>query len=143
MTTTATELAVVEFELGTFRAAIEEGVVTRATFDATPQPRRHDRFGVSTVLDAYFAGEVAALDSLQVRAHGTPFQQAVWRGLRAIPVGTTISYGELARRVGKPNAQRAVGRYVTTDYFKCVGCHICADVCPSGYIQMGLERITA
>jgi NADPH-dependent glutamate synthase beta subunit-like oxidoreductase/Pyruvate/2-oxoacid:ferredoxin oxidoreductase delta subunit len=34
--------------------------------------------------------------------------------------------------------QTAVGRYVDTDYTKCIGCHICADVCPSGYIQMGL-----
>lgn len=34
--------------------------------------------------------------------------------------------------------KRAVGRYVDTDYNKCVGCHICADVCPTGYIQMGL-----
>lgn len=34
--------------------------------------------------------------------------------------------------------QRAVGRYVDTDYTKCIGCHICMDVCPSGYIQMGL-----
>ncbi|TCS60325.1 NAD(P)-binding protein [Varunaivibrio sulfuroxidans] len=35
-------------------------------------------------------------------------------------------------------AERAVGRYVATDYAKCIGCHICADVCPTGYIQMGL-----
>jgi len=39
-------------------------------------------------------------------------------------------------RVAKAN--RAVGRYVDTDYSKCIGCHICEDVCPSGYIQMGL-----
>ncbi len=39
-------------------------------------------------------------------------------------------------RVPKP--ERALGRYVTTVYSKCIGCHICADVCPSGYIQMGL-----
>ncbi|MEQ1710714.1 MAG: NAD(P)-binding protein [Hyphomicrobium sp.] len=39
-------------------------------------------------------------------------------------------------RVPKP--ERALGRYVTTVYAKCIGCHICADVCPSGYIQMGL-----
>ena len=39
-------------------------------------------------------------------------------------------------RVPKP--ERAIGRYVTTVYSKCIGCHICADVCPSGYIQMGL-----
>ncbi|MEQ1695669.1 MAG: NAD(P)-binding protein [Hyphomicrobiaceae bacterium] len=37
-----------------------------------------------------------------------------------------------------PKKDRAVGRYVDTDYTKCIGCHICADVCPSGYIQMGL-----
>ena len=33
---------------------------------------------------------------------------------------------------------RTMGRYVETDYVRCIGCHICADVCPTGYIQMGL-----
>ncbi|MBV1704015.1 MAG: 4Fe-4S dicluster domain-containing protein, partial [Hyphomicrobiales bacterium] len=37
-----------------------------------------------------------------------------------------------------PKKERALGRYVYTDYSKCIGCHICADVCPTGYIQMGL-----
>jgi len=37
-----------------------------------------------------------------------------------------------------PKKERAIGRYVTTDYTKCIGCHICMDVCPTGYIQMGL-----
>ncbi|MEJ2117277.1 MAG: 4Fe-4S dicluster domain-containing protein, partial [Alphaproteobacteria bacterium] len=37
-----------------------------------------------------------------------------------------------------PKKERAVGRYVQTEYSKCVGCHICNDVCPTGYIQMGL-----
>jgi glutamate synthase (NADPH/NADH) small chain len=37
-----------------------------------------------------------------------------------------------------PKKERAAGRYVETDYTKCVGCHICQDVCPTGYIQMGL-----
>ncbi|HRJ68604.1 MAG TPA: NAD(P)-binding protein [Beijerinckiaceae bacterium] len=37
-----------------------------------------------------------------------------------------------------PKKERALGRYVYTDYTKCIGCHICADVCPTGYIQMGL-----
>ena len=37
-----------------------------------------------------------------------------------------------------PKKERAVGRYVVTDYNKCIGCHICRDVCPTGYIQMGL-----
>ena len=37
-----------------------------------------------------------------------------------------------------PKAKSTIGRYVDTDYNKCIGCHICADVCPTGYIQMGL-----
>ncbi|HUI48883.1 MAG TPA: methylated-DNA--[protein]-cysteine S-methyltransferase [Acidimicrobiia bacterium] len=103
------DLAVVRFPLGSFRAQVEDGVVRAATFDATPQPVRRDRFGVHDVLSAYFDGEVAALDRLPVKAHGTAFQQEVWQQLRLIPVGTTISYGALAGRVGRPNASRAVG----------------------------------
>jgi len=38
----------------------------------------------------------------------------------------------------KRKDERAFGRYVDTDYGKCIGCHICADVCPSGYIEMGM-----
>ena len=37
-----------------------------------------------------------------------------------------------------PKKDQLTGRYVTTDYAKCIGCHICMDVCPTGYIQMGL-----
>ncbi len=60
-------------------------------------------------LNAYFQGNVGTLDALPVRLRGTPFQEAVWNELRRIPAGTTISYGELAGRVGRPGAQRAVG----------------------------------
>jgi Pyruvate/2-oxoacid:ferredoxin oxidoreductase delta subunit len=37
-----------------------------------------------------------------------------------------------------PKSKSTTGRYVDTDYDKCIGCHICKDVCPTGYIQMGL-----
>ena len=59
-------------------------------------------------LRAYFAGELEAFD-LPLAPQGTPFQLAVWKRLCEIPYGETISYGELARRVGNPNASRAVG----------------------------------
>ena len=59
-------------------------------------------------LAAYFKGSLKAFDVPVVPA-GTPFQQAVWRQLQAIPYGETISYGELARRLGNPKAVRAVG----------------------------------
>ncbi|RYG40367.1 methylated-DNA--[protein]-cysteine S-methyltransferase [bacterium] len=58
-------------------------------------------------LDAYFAGEAASFE-LPLRAKGTPFQQSVWAELRRIPRGETISYGELAKRLGQPSAVRAV-----------------------------------
>ena len=59
-------------------------------------------------LQQYFAGEHIEFD-VPLALTGTPFQQQVWSGLRDIPYGETISYGTLARRIGKPTAQRAVG----------------------------------
>ena len=59
-------------------------------------------------LEAYFAGALREFD-LPLAAEGTPFQQRVWRALCEIPYGETISYGELARRIGQPTASRAVG----------------------------------
>jgi len=59
-------------------------------------------------LRAYFGGELEAFD-LPLAPQGTPFQQKVWKLLCDIPYGETISYGELARRVGNPKASRAVG----------------------------------
>ncbi len=60
-------------------------------------------------LDAYFAGDLAALDRVDVEMNGTPFQRRVWHALRRIEAGTTTSYGALARTVGEPSAVRAVG----------------------------------
>ena len=59
-------------------------------------------------LRAYFSAKLREFD-LPLCLEGTPFQLQVWEGLRAIPYGETISYGELARRIGKPEAVRAVG----------------------------------
>ncbi len=58
---------------------------------------------------AYLDGDLCALAELQVDPGGTPFQQRVWAALRRIPVGTTASYGEIARTLGAPAAVRAVG----------------------------------
>ena len=59
-------------------------------------------------LREYFAGKRAAFD-LPLAPEGTEFQMTVWRNLQDIPYGETISYGELAKRVGNPKASRAVG----------------------------------
>ncbi len=58
-------------------------------------------------LDEYFAGRRRTFD-LKIRITGTPFQRSVWSELLKIPYGTTISYAELARRIGNPKAVRAV-----------------------------------
>lgn len=63
---------------------------------------------VATQLDEYFAGRRRAFD-LQLAPHGTEFQLRVWNALALIPYGETVSYGELARRLGVPNGSRAVG----------------------------------
>ncbi|OSN06381.1 cysteine methyltransferase [Lonsdalea britannica] len=65
--------------------------------------------GLSDALQRYFAGELAAIDSLPVAAAGTDFQQQVWKALRDIPCGSVMSYGQLAARLGRPTASRAVG----------------------------------
>lgn len=63
-------------------------------------------------LDAYFDGSLKKFNltlDLDFKTQGTPFQQNVWRELLKIPYGQTLSYGELAARIGNPNAFRAVG----------------------------------
>jgi methylated-DNA-[protein]-cysteine S-methyltransferase len=59
-------------------------------------------------LHAYFAGRLRNFD-LVLAPEGTPFQREVWSMLRTIPYGEIVSYGEMARRLGRPNAYRAVG----------------------------------
>ena len=60
-------------------------------------------------LSAYFKGDLDRLRTIEWRVAGTPFQHKVWHALANIPVGTTMSYGALAAKLGAPNAMRAVG----------------------------------
>jgi methylated-DNA-[protein]-cysteine S-methyltransferase len=60
-------------------------------------------------LDAYFAGELGALDEVEADATGTPFQQRVWSELRMVKAGTTTSYEKLATKIGCRHGARAVG----------------------------------
>lgn len=59
--------------------------------------------------DAYFAGDMAALDAIEVEFFGTAFQHIVWSALRSIPPGDTLGYRAFAERLGRPRAARAVG----------------------------------
>ncbi|MBV9230783.1 MAG: methylated-DNA--[protein]-cysteine S-methyltransferase [Chloroflexi bacterium] len=101
-----------------------------------------DPCGFSSRVRAYLAGDYHALDTIPVSTGGTAFQQQVWLALRTIAPGTTATYSELAAKLGKPTAYRAVGR---TNGLNPVGivlpCHrvIGADASLTGYAG-GLER---
>ncbi|KAB2882686.1 MAG: NAD(P)-binding protein [Pseudorhodoplanes sp.] len=88
------------------------------------------------------AGEV--LGNFRERIEGLAEAQAIHEGKRCMNCGMCFECDNCliycpqiaVKRV--PKKERAVGRYVYTEYSMCIGCHICADVCPTGYIQMGL-----
>jgi methylated-DNA-[protein]-cysteine S-methyltransferase len=68
-----------------------------------------DPLDLTARFQSYFRGALDALDDLPVETGGTPFQRRVWSVLRTIPAGRTLSYLAVARRVGAPEAVRAVG----------------------------------
>lgn len=78
----------------------------------SPEPEwrlAKDHFGdVQRQLDAYFAHELREFD-LPLAMSGTPFEKKVWTALRRIPYGKTVSYRDIAERIGQPTACRAVG----------------------------------
>ena len=87
-------------------------------------------------LTAYFEGVPTDFAALTLDPRGTPFQVRVWQELRRIPWGQTISYGELARRVGNPRASRAVGQANAVNPIPLIiPCHrvIAADGSLGGY----------
>lgn len=81
----------------------------RPRFGAVELRPQADPRGYSKKVRAYLAGDLHALDAIAVDTGGTTFQHRVWSELRKIPVGTTCSYADLARAIGRPTATRAVG----------------------------------
>jgi methylated-DNA-[protein]-cysteine S-methyltransferase len=110
--------AYLETPIGTLLIAGDAQAVRRVSFPRSgkavkPEPgwQASDHGPVGDAirqLREYFSGRRATFD-LPLGPEGTAFQRTVWRGLQDIPYGATISYGELARRIGNPKASRAVG----------------------------------
>jgi methylated-DNA-[protein]-cysteine S-methyltransferase len=107
----------VDSPVGTLTLTASDGFLTdmymngqRHAPEPSPDRRRDDAWftDITGQLHAYFAGRLTQFE-VPIKLDGTDFQRRVWSHLRAIPYGETISYGELARRVGNPNASRAVG----------------------------------
>ncbi len=111
---------VVDSPIGPMTVVAEEGAVVGVWMDDQRHLPPDETFGhpdtgdsvvlkeAERQLGEYFAGHRTDFD-LPLAAKGTPFQRRVWDALREIPYGQTISYGELARRIGQSNASRAVG----------------------------------
>jgi methylated-DNA-[protein]-cysteine S-methyltransferase len=141
-------IAPIRTPLGRMLAVVDrEGALVALDFDARtsawrdlrPDERRARR--VIEALTRYFAGELREF-SLALAPAGTPFQQRVWAELARVPYGTTISYGELARRLGDERAVRAVGGANGANPIAIVvPCHrvIGSDGTLTGYAG-GLER---
>lgn len=72
-----------------------------------------DPHGFGSLIARYFAGDYGSLGAIPVTTGGTPFQQQVWNALRDIPVGQTLTYGQLAARIGRPTGARAVGMTIS------------------------------
>lgn len=101
------------------------------------QPSEHVRR-----VHAYLDGDFAALDGIEVEMRGTPFQMSVWSALRQVPAGETVTYSEIARRIGRSSAVRAVGFANSRNPIALViPCHrvIGADGSLTGYAG-GLDR---
>lgn len=99
---------------------------------------------VADQLERYFAGSLQPFD-VPLDLQGTPFQRAVWQALLAIGAGTTRSYGDIARTIGKPVAVRAVGAAVGSNPVSIlVPCHrvIGSDGSLTGYAG-GVDRKVA
>lgn len=94
-----------------------------------------------TELAEYFAGKRQAFD-IPLDIIGTPFQVQVWQTLQKIPAGSTVTYGEIARKIGKPKAVRAVGTAIGRNQICIiVPCHrvLTSNGTPGGYVA-GEER---
>ena len=96
---------------GRMTLASHEGCLTHLLFGEHFTPTEPDDLLKQAVrqLAEYFAGTRREFD-LPLGMNGTPFQKDVWNALRDIPYGATVSYGDIARAIGRPKAFRAVGQ---------------------------------
>jgi methylated-DNA-[protein]-cysteine S-methyltransferase len=99
-----------ETELGPLELLTADGKLLALGFGSTGVKAPLGGSEAAERVRAYLAGDVHALEAIEVAPEGTPFQQRVWAALRTIPVGETRSYGEVARVIGRPSAVRAVAQ---------------------------------
>jgi len=108
------QIRIIDSPVGKLRLVAEDGFLTELRFGGEPavidgdieENRLLDE--AERQLGEYFCGARRQFD-LPLRMKGTAFQLEDWEALREIPYGETVTYGEIARRIGRPKASRAVG----------------------------------
>ncbi len=110
--------------LGPLTLVVDDGTVRAASFTDSPEALRprlgsahrgaelrpvSDLGQVTRAVHAYFHGDIEALDDLAVEQPGNPYFRSAWKRMRDVRAGTTVSYRELAARVGDPGTARAAG----------------------------------
>lgn len=113
--------SIAESPIGPITLVCQDGKLTGLYMEVSGHPPQEGTLGervdpadddvlvkAASQLEAYFNGELTGFD-LPIELDGTGFQRTVWASLQDIPYGDTISYSELARRIGQPSASRAVG----------------------------------
>ncbi|GJL63114.1 MAG: methylated-DNA--protein-cysteine methyltransferase [Nitrospirales bacterium] len=101
------ELLLVGNEQGLKMLIFQDGKHPQA-IDSQWKKNRQPFQDIIAQLKAYFEGDLTKF-SMKLSPDGTDFQQKVWKALRRIPYGKTVSYGEIAKQIGNPHAARAVG----------------------------------
>ena len=114
----------IETPLGPLLLLARDGMLIGLEFDDHPERVARDLrirygssdrfpaenpYGFSNRIRAYFEGDLKAIEKVPTDGGGTEFQRRVWAELKLIPCGVTVSYGDIARRLGHPQATRAVG----------------------------------
>jgi methylated-DNA-[protein]-cysteine S-methyltransferase len=147
----------IESPIGKIMIVVDEGRMCALDFEGFEERmmkllrRRYQQFelrqvdnphGFSSCIKAYLEGDYSRLQAIPVSTGGTPFQQEVWNALREIPSGHTFTYSQLAEKIGRPKAVRAVGMTNSLNPIAIVlPCHrvVGANASLTGYAG-GLER---
>nr|WP_044022584.1 methylated-DNA--[protein]-cysteine S-methyltransferase [Bacillus sp. SG-1] len=102
---------VISSPIGNLKITADNEFVTKVEFVSDPESGSENDIlnKAASQFDEYFKGERKAFD-LPVKWKGTPFQESVWNALQEIPYGSTCSYKDIAERIGRPKAVRAIGQ---------------------------------
>ncbi|WP_409253494.1 methylated-DNA--[protein]-cysteine S-methyltransferase [Bacillus sp. SCS-153A] len=111
MKSMSSESIVISSPIGNLKITADNEFLTKVEFVTDPKSNSENPLlkKASSQIEEYFKGERKVFE-LPLKVKGTPFQESVWGALREIPYGKTCSYKDIAERIGRPTAVRAIGQ---------------------------------